>query len=364
MKHLFALVLALSLSFTVYAQYLLKADYLSLETEQQVTNHFTFQHLQLYPLYAGQAFRQAHEDMGNYDNLQEALENQKVIITEMGSGESTLSNESLRNNVQHSNEPIQQSIQATEIRANNQMQQQSVNALVGGGAQVNSLMIENTSQDTIYLMAGEVIKGGKQDRVLAQDMILAPNSGKIDLGVFCVEQSRWRFKSEEGQTFGEYYGVVSNRVRKVAILEKSQSKVWENVAQITAANEAMTESKTYTALANSDEYQQQLLDYRTFFLKALGAQPNCIGFVGLSGDRIIGMDLFATPELFQKQVDPILNAYITEAISQGGEISIQQADVAAYLAEFLTKEDQQGLSFGSKGDIFRHKGKKLHISTY
>ena len=52
---------------------------------------------------------------------------------------------------------------------------------------VNKLFVENNSQDTIILLAGEVVKGGKQDRTLATDLILPPGKGKKDIDVFCVE---------------------------------------------------------------------------------------------------------------------------------------------------------------------------------
>ena len=44
-------------------------------------------------------------------------------------------------------------------------------------------------------MAGEVVKGGKQDRVIAQDVVLAPGE-TIDLNAFCVEKNRWVTKNE------------------------------------------------------------------------------------------------------------------------------------------------------------------------
>ncbi len=52
---------------------------------------------------------------------------------------------------------------------------------------MNKLFVENNSQDTIILLAGEVVKGGKQDRTLATDLILPPGKGKKDINVFCVE---------------------------------------------------------------------------------------------------------------------------------------------------------------------------------
>ena len=69
-------------------------------------------------------------------------------------------------------------------------------------ASVSQITIRNHSQHWIFLMAGEVISGGKQNRLVKHDLILAPNSGVITLPVYCAEKERWspsegKFKSEQ-----------------------------------------------------------------------------------------------------------------------------------------------------------------------
>src|SRR6476646_7260160 len=59
------------------------------------------------------------------------------------------------------------------------------------GAQVNKLMLVNNSKRPLLLLAGEIVTGGKQDRVIAKDRIVPPESDPIDLSVFCVEPGRW-----------------------------------------------------------------------------------------------------------------------------------------------------------------------------
>ncbi len=59
------------------------------------------------------------------------------------------------------------------------------------GAEVNRLVLYNNSSHALLLLAGEIVTGGKQDRVIGSDRIVPPNAGPIDLGVFCVER-RWR----------------------------------------------------------------------------------------------------------------------------------------------------------------------------
>src|ERR1700686_2403846 len=63
------------------------------------------------------------------------------------------------------------------------------------GDQVNTLVLVNNSRQPLLLLAGEIVTGGKQDRVIAKDRIVPAESEPIDLGVFCVEPGRWVAKS-------------------------------------------------------------------------------------------------------------------------------------------------------------------------
>ena len=47
---------------------------------------------------------------------------------------------------------------------------------------VNELMVENkSSQYEVFIQSGDIVKGGKQDRVLGVDIILPAKSGKISV---------------------------------------------------------------------------------------------------------------------------------------------------------------------------------------
>ena len=65
-----------------------------------------------------------------------------------------------------------------------------------GGAQVNQLVLVNNSKRPLILLAGEIVTGGKQDRVIGKDRIIPAESDPIDLGVFCVEPGRWTGSSD------------------------------------------------------------------------------------------------------------------------------------------------------------------------
>src|SRR5262249_55097581 len=63
---------------------------------------------------------------------------------------------------------------------------------------VNELAIENVSKDEeVFLQSGDILKGGRQDRLISFSMIVPAQSGKVPVAAFCVEQGRWQQRGKE-----------------------------------------------------------------------------------------------------------------------------------------------------------------------
>lgn len=248
---------------------------------------------------------------------------------------------------------------------------------------VNSLTIENLSQDTIIVICGDVVKGGKQDRIIETDLVLAPKSGKKNLKVFCVESGRWqdsrqevmvqrhnRFNSSSrafsvsASSFEGHYNKGSMSLRKVVEKEKDQGKVWNKVEELNVKNVTVTDTKTYTALSNSSDYSKRINQYVSFFQKQLARDSNVIGVVVVSGNKVLGCDLFATPALFRSQFSSLLHGYATEAIVNGSKVTIAPATVKAYTDKLLKDENTQKTFLKEKGNAFVDKGRKLRVSSF
>src|SRR5579864_4570811 len=98
-----------------------------------------------------------------------------------------------------------------------------------GGAEVNRLVLINNSKHPLILLAGEVVTGGKQDRVVGKDRIVPAESDPVDLSVFCVEHGRW---TESSTNFGTKGSVMLQpSVRMKAMADQDQQKVWDAVGQ-------------------------------------------------------------------------------------------------------------------------------------
>ena len=281
---------------------------------------YTYKNLRLYPIKAKPVFKEQTKHIEKYTSLRQALESKKIRITEKeGKGE---------------------------------------------GAEVNTLYAQNVSSDTLFLMAGEVIQGGKQDRVIGEDVVIPPNSDKVKLPVFCVEQGRWAAGRKDGNNFNGYFAVSGQSVRKAVEVEKNQSKVWDKVATANAKNKVSTSTGAYTALSSAADYQKIENEYFNILRPKLVAEKDIIGVIVVSGDKVIGCEIFATEQLFRNLLDNLLRSYIHEAVTNGKQVNITSAVVKQYMDDLLVNQRDQDKNIKSKGKIFVSGGKKLHISTY
>ncbi len=63
-------------------------------------------------------------------------------------------------------------------------------------ASVNRLMLLNRSDKPLYLMPGDVIYGGQQDRTIGEEAVIPPGKKPVAIQVFCVEHGRWSARDD------------------------------------------------------------------------------------------------------------------------------------------------------------------------
>lgn len=191
---------------------------------------------------------------------------------------------------------------------------------------VNELSIENISREEVYVQAGDIVKGGAQDRMLATDLILPPHSGKIPIDAFCVENGRWSKRgSEDATVFSSSANVVASREVKLAAKTKaSQGEVWRGVAQAQDKLSANTGSRVNGA-ASPTSFQltlenKQVQANADSYVKALGGllegKTDVIGYVFAINGKINSADVYASSVLFRKLWPKLLKASAIEAVAE------------------------------------------------
>lgn len=188
---------------------------------------------------------------------------------------------------------------------------------MGDGARVNELAIQNLSDKPLLLIAGEIVTGGKQDRVLGRDLIVPPRSEPIALGVFCVEPGRWHGLNAQ---FGASKAMAHPNLRKQVTEAKDQSKVWEEVGN---ANRMMaagvpagaTAASSFAVTMAQRPVQEKLTADSRHFLDRL--PRGATGVVIAVNGRTVWADLFASAALFDRYREKLLQSYVVEAMRAG-----------------------------------------------
>jgi hypothetical protein len=202
----------------------------------------------------------------------------------------------------------------------------------GGGAQVNQLVLINNSKRPLILLAGEIVTGGKQDRVIGKDRIVPAESDPIDMSVFCVEPGRWTGPTA---TFGSIGSTMAQpAVRSKAMVDKDQTKVWAGVrsAQMAVAGNLsapaasqVREMSSYARVMQNEEVKQKVdavaapmqHDYQSLIQQL--RESKAVGVVVAVNGEIIWADIFASSNLLEKYWPKLVRSYAAEAVSNNAK---------------------------------------------
>jgi ARG and Rhodanese-Phosphatase-superfamily-associated Protein domain len=222
-----------------------------------------------------------------------------------------------------------------------------------GGSAVNQLVLVNRGKRPLLLLAGEVVSGGKQDRIIGKDRIVPIGSAPLPLDVFCVEHGRWTGAS---MNFTAAETMVHPTVRVQAAVKQDQSQVWAAVrdevpkvgaksesVQIesgagTASGVALTPPALSAATIGGVVSGAPTQSYRRIYQSPM-VQNSVEGFAeemsrrfdratsGIKGGRVVGVvvafgdevawsDVFASSQLFETYWPKLLRSYVVEALTR------------------------------------------------
>jgi hypothetical protein len=269
----------------------------------------TYENLTVFPILSGKT-----ADTSGFATLDEALEAGDVVVTESGGEVIRRSRDGHPTAI-----PLQ------------------------GGASVNQLVLINRGSKPLILLAGELVSGGKQDRIISKDRIVPPGAQPLPLDVFCVEQGRW----SSGAQFSAAKLMVHPSVREKAVADQMQSKVWEAVRGGTTssanatgsaapaappptlshqaldrvvASEAPTQSYKgiygSSRVVNSVEPFAEELRRRFARATANLKGESVVGVVVAYGGETAWSDAFASSALFERYWPKLLRSYVVEALTR------------------------------------------------
>jgi hypothetical protein len=240
---------------------------------------------------------------------------------------------------------------------------------------VNALTVENTGKDEVFVQAGDIVKGGQQDRVLSVDLLLPPRSGAVSIAAFCVEHGRWTARgNEDVRQFSSAASAMPSHQAKVAMrayavaaapspadapartmayaggagVGQSQEEIWlsvrktqDNLSRSVGAPVAAPASPSSLQLSLENEKLKQTQSAYIAALQSAGETgDDVVGYVFAINGKINSGDVYASNALFRKMWSKLLAANVTEAISvkvaAGAPPPPPVKDVEAFLASAST----------------------------
>jgi hypothetical protein len=281
------------------------------EGDWRILDPVVYENIAIFPVVSGSS-----QDTSNFLTLEEGLASGEVIVSEQGA--------------------------AGLVRDRGVVRPIAV-PQYDSGASVNQLVLINRSKRPLLLLAGELVSGGKQDRIIGKDRIVPVGSEPLPLAVFCVEHGRWTGTSSQ---FTAAKTIVHPSVREQAAVDQKQDEVWAAVTSgstsagrlATAAPSAPAPRISPGTVAETVTVEAPTQSYRKIYegRRVGGSVDSFVEQVqrrfaratsGLKGERVVGVivayggevawsDIFASGDLFGQYWNKLLRSYAVEALAR------------------------------------------------
>ena len=180
---------------------------------------------------------------------------------------------------------------------------------------VNHVVLRFQGRDPVVMMEGEEVLGARQNRVFVTTLV-AERPVETPVPVVCVEEGRWSggttFRTSETVAYPSLRALLSSSVFRNLThrrtYEADQGAVWQSVRT------TLTRLQVHSQTQSLHDSFEQLQDFLEDYLEEAEFPEETQGLVSLAGGRILGLDLFASPALFQKFARQVLWGYTLEAV--------------------------------------------------
>ncbi len=193
----------------------------------------------------------------------------------------------------------------------------------GHNMEVASLRVHNRGKHAVLVMAGEIVEGGQQDRVITQDLLLQPSDEPVIVQVNCVERGRW-----SGGSGFAYGGRAELGLRRVVQVRRNQDATWEAVASVNQGKGGMLNALgydsyamapstgTYMASMRSGVLERQVAKAAGELSEEISKEGNVVGVVVAVGGNIVGTEVYGYPEVWDQVRDTTLAAAARDGMTQ------------------------------------------------
>jgi hypothetical protein len=185
---------------------------------------------------------------------------------------------------------------------------------------VNELVIENRGPRPILVLAGTLLKGGKQDRQVGQDFVV-PAGKTVAVDAFCVEQGRWSAMRDGAATQGVFeaqQALATTAVRSSGQYKQDQGEVWANVAaENHKAGKAPSSGTFFATLEDADRSGRVRRERFTITIKTelgrlLVQHHPPVGLAYAVDGQVREVRAFTHPRVFERFLDTLVGTIAIE----------------------------------------------------
>ncbi len=202
-----------------------------------------------------------------------------------------------------------------------------------GSGQVNELVLHNEGERPILVLGGTILKGGKQDRQVSDDFVVAPKS-TTPVGAFCVERGRWSASRQGRSTAGKFQvmpSLAAKKVRASAQYGHGQSEVWKQVDAVNSRARVAPSTQTFLATLEEDDrkarrLRRQLRAAARAHFDALRPGAEIVGVAYAVNGEPLAARAFANEALLFSHLDTLHETMALEA-----QVASANADDRAFL---------------------------------
>jgi hypothetical protein len=224
---------------------------------------------------------------------------------------------------------------------------------VSDGGSVPQLKVHNKDCQAVFLMAGEHLRGGKQNRVLNASILVAAET-ELPIPVSCVERGRWGYRSQQFASTPSsshsslrkmMHGQVTRSYRSLGAARSDQSEVWREVER------KLTETGSVSDTCHLEQaYTDSEPDLREV-ASQLAVPDGACGAVFAFGGKIVGFDLFDRPTTLARLWEKLVRAYAIDArvAADGPRVSV--AEVREWLQGAASAREEVFKSAGMGEDV-------------
>lgn len=221
------------------------------------------------------------------------------------------------------------------------------------GGSVPQLFVHNKGDRPVFLMAGEQLAGGKQNRVLNASILVGAKAN-LPIPVSCVEHGRWGYRGRHFEGSGSsshatlrkmMHGHVTRSYRASGEAKSDQGEVWREVDRKLAETGSSSDT-AYVGKAYADAEPELAAT-----AASLPAPEGASGAVFAFGGKIVGLDLFDRPATLGRLWAKLVRAYAIDARHADGDKRVTPDEVSAWLSGAAAAKEESFRSAGLGDDV-------------